>query len=214
MVVVHVHEPEAKIEILVDWLNVVSIIHGAAGSKFVKQLRGAHCHTEPIFRAIVVLYGQLTQSGQVDNIESDLQAEGDLFVDVDRKLMGLVQKFPPELQEIVHELRDAYYELDESVTTVASIRIHTLRTQSEVMEILDTLESGIAADSLLQNEASRTLMYASLILAGIFFVLIALLLTHGMVSPLVRFVELLQNRCNTKRNRVPCCFVPPHCYEL
>ncbi len=153
------------------------------------------------------LYGQLTQSGQVDNIESALQEEGKLFVDVDKKLLGLVQKFSPELQKIVHELRDAYYDLDESVTTVASIRIHTLRTQSEVMQILDTLESRIAAASLQQNEASRTLiadslslaqkditlMYASLILAGIFFVFIALLLNHGMVSPLVRFVELLQN---------------------
>jgi diguanylate cyclase (GGDEF)-like protein len=152
-------------------------------------------------------YGQLTDLGQADKIEAALREEGEHFAEVDRKLQGLEKIFPPEIQTIIHELRDAYYELDESVTTIGSIRIHTLRTQSEVMQILATLETLIAADSLQQNEASRTLMadslilarknitlmYVSLILTGIFFALIALLLNHGMISPLVRFVKLLQN---------------------
>ena len=153
------------------------------------------------------LYGQLTQSGQVENIETALREEGELFVVVDKKLLGLEKEFSPEIRKIIHELRDAYYELDESVTTVASIRIHTLRTQSEVMQILERLESRIAADSLQQNDAARTVMadslilarknitiiYGSLLLMGIFFALMALLLNRGMISPLVRFVELLQN---------------------
>ncbi len=153
------------------------------------------------------LYGELTHLGRPDRIEDILREEGELFAEVDKKLQALEKNFSPEIQSIIHELRNAYYELDESVTTIASIRIRTLRTQSEVIEILDTLESRIAADSLEQNEASRSLMadnltlarknitfmYVSLILTGIFFALIALLLNHRMISPLVRFVELLKN---------------------
>ncbi len=153
------------------------------------------------------LYGQLTHMTNVAEIETALVKEGELFADVDQKLHALEEKFPPQIQAIINELRDAYYELDESVTTIASIRIHTLRTQNEVVQILDSLESRIAAHSLQQNEASRvlmadslilaqkniTLVYVSLIVTGMFFALIALLLNHIMISPLVRFVELLQN---------------------
>ena len=179
------------------------LLHGVGPETFfvIQQLTSRTCLEHHRF------YGLLTQSGQINNIEATLRQEGELFVGVDRKLLGLEKRFSSEFQKIIHELRDAYYELDESVTTVASIRIHTLRTQNEVIEILDTLESSIAENSLQQNEASRTLMadslslaqknitlmYGSLILTGIFFTLIALLLNHGMITPLVRFVILLQN---------------------
>ncbi|MEN8189384.1 MAG: GGDEF domain-containing protein [Thermodesulfobacteriota bacterium] len=151
------------------------------------------------------LYVNFIFSGQIDTIEAALQKEGTLFTEVDRKLLKYEQQFPGQIQKLISQLRNAYYELDEAVTTIAAIRIRILRTRSEVMEILNTLESEIAEKSLQQNGASRTLMadslilarnnitvlYSGLILAAISFALIALLLNRRLISPLVHFVELL-----------------------
>ncbi len=152
-------------------------------------------------------YGYLTSSGQMNEIETALNDEGELFTKVDKELQEFGKQFSSKNQAIVDELRNAYYELDEAVTTIASIRIHTMRTQNEVGQILNAIEARIATHSLQQNEAAQTLtaeslilarknitlMYGSLILTGIFFILIALLLNHGLISPLVRFVALLKN---------------------
>ncbi|MEN8198711.1 MAG: GGDEF domain-containing protein [Thermodesulfobacteriota bacterium] len=153
------------------------------------------------------LFVSFIQSAHVENIETALQKEGELFVEVDSTLLQLAEEFSPDVQAIIHELRDAYYELDESVTTIAAIRIRTLRTQSDVVDVLDELEARIAEGSLQQNKVSQTLMadslmlarknitimYSGLILVAVFFAVIVLLLNRGMIAPLVRFVELLRN---------------------
>ncbi len=143
---------------------------------------------------------------QGEHLKQTMEEVALMFAEADRQLAAIAENLPPDQQKRMKKLRDAYYELDEGVGTIAAIRIITTETQNKIDTVLDTIKDAIARNSLSQHEASFSLVNKGLELAKTNIVLLIVSLACGtllffvtvfslnqsVTRPLVKFVELLR----------------------
>ena len=188
--------------------QAISVIMASISQQFppslFKQLypiasrtRGAHHR----FYVSSVVAGQSSaiKAGK-DQITAVIEEAGKQF---DQVAQGL----PREQQQKVRELKEAFYWLEESSTTVAAIRLTTVQTEAEIVNAVDKLKDAVAKNSLDRNTTSFSLMENGMDLAqqnilflAITLVLLALLffftsyiISRNMIEPLMDFISLLQN---------------------
>ena len=175
----------------------------AAGSDFFFQIRSI---TTEAFLKHHHLYNTTILTAEPENLQRATQEYGELFETIEKKLKKIALQLSPDQQQYVKELQQNFYELDETVSTINSIRTVTLETKADIEQMIVAIKTDIAASSIAQaKESSRTmssvlglarnnliLMAISLVLAAFLLALIAFLLNQSMVKPLLAFSEMLQ----------------------
>lgn len=146
-------------------------------------------------------------SGQITQIKSAQEKISQLLVDIESKLALISEKLPDDQKDKIKRLKDSFYWLDEAGTTVAAIRLTTLKTEIEIVSAIDRLKNDIAENSLERNSDSFQLiqdglriarhdilfLVGSLMSLALIFIITSFLISKIMITPLVGFVTMLRN---------------------
>jgi len=65
VVIIHIQISSAEEQVFVNRLNIVGIIDTSSGRELIKEIRSAHCHTEPVLRSFIILK---TDLGHVERL--------------------------------------------------------------------------------------------------------------------------------------------------
>jgi len=174
-----------------------------SGSKFFFQI---HDITSEAFLKHHHLYNTTILTAEPDNLQRATQEYEELFDTLESKLEKITLQLAPDQQQYAKELQQYFYELDETVSTINSIRTVTLEAKADIEHMIVAIKTDIAASSIAQaKESSSTmssvlglarnnliLMAISLVVAAFLLALTAFLLNQSMVKPLLAFSEMLQ----------------------
>jgi diguanylate cyclase (GGDEF)-like protein len=191
--------PEAEERLGADILAAQESLPAEVFSEvFILYSKGIRSHQKIYVSSLI--------SGRISQIEANLEKLSTILGRVDEQLALINKKLPSEQQAYVQKLRDGFYWLDEAGSTVAAIRVVTLKTEKDIIQTVSALETATAQDSLGKNTESFLLtkqglamarknalflMSVMLLLAGL-FILTSVYISRNMIQPLVDFVGLLR----------------------
>jgi len=152
------------------------------------------------------LYNTAIQTTEPGNLERASQEYDEMFDKLEGELAKLKKDLPKTSGKLADDLQQAFYELDETVSTINAIRAVTLSTKLELLQMLVSIKSSIATASIVQAQHSARTMNAvltlaknnlvimsiSLVASALLLGLIAFFINQSMVKPLLAFSSLLQ----------------------
>jgi diguanylate cyclase (GGDEF)-like protein len=129
-----------------------------------------------------------------------------MFLTIENRINELEKHLPGESSGALKKFQNAFYELDESISTVIAIRRVTLETKNDVNSRLSSLRTAVADASLDQAnilaELTRSgmdflknnLLAISVIMVtmAVLGAITALFLSRTMVKPLIAFTNMLK----------------------
>ena len=152
------------------------------------------------------LYNTTLLTTEPENLQRATQEYRELFDTIEQKLQKLSPQLKPKQQQHIKTLQQSFYELDETISTINSIRSVTMETKVDVEQMIVAIKTEIASDSITQAEQSArtmtsvlelahnnlTLMGISLVLAAFLLIFIAFFINQSMVKPLLAFTDMLK----------------------
>ena len=152
------------------------------------------------------LYISVILTDNPDNLNLASQEYDQLFTHIEKSIAKISSKLPPGNSARIKNHQSAFYELDESVSTIIAIRRVTLETHNEININLATLRDAVTEDSLTQanflallTQSGLTFLKNNLITMTVIMIVLAflggvtaLVLNQTMVRPLIDFTTLLQ----------------------
>lgn len=152
------------------------------------------------------LYNTIIQTTESGNLQRATREYDELFEGIEKKIGELSLQLKPEIRTYADDLQQSFYELDETISTINSIRAVTLATKSDIEQRIVSLKSNIAVGTIAKAQASSSsldtvmttarnnliIMTISLVAVAFLLVFIAMFFNQVMVKPLLAFSDMLQ----------------------
>ncbi len=152
------------------------------------------------------LYISVILTDNPDNLDLAAQEYEQLFSHLEDTITKISKKLPSGNSLRIKKHQSAFYELDESVSTIIAIRRVTLETHNEININLASLRDAVTDDSLTQanflallTQSGLTFLKNNLITMTVIMIVLAflggvtaLVLNQTMVKPLIDFTTMLQ----------------------
>ncbi len=158
------------------------------------------------FRQIRPLYMNGILNGQPHELTETKQKISILLASLKKELQLLSQDLDHNQSRYLSNFIDLFYELDESIATVAAIRERVVDSEKEVVDLFHALKMQLAEISIAHNKETMSLAdrglklatnYVFLLFAALgvvtFFCIVAYtFMANSILSPLVSLINLLK----------------------
>ncbi len=207
-----------KLEIRMESLRKNDAIALSAGTAIQQKLENkTQCaankscleavkHASEVYRAVQPLYITGILHTQPKDLQESRTEISNALAELDGHLHKTFSTLPTTQSLYLANLQELFYDLDDSITTVAAIRQRVIDSEQEVLSHSKSIKNLLATSSINQSQKAVDLaeqglhlatsyvylMFASLGVMTILFVVLSAFMSRSIIAPLVVLVDLLK----------------------
>jgi diguanylate cyclase (GGDEF)-like protein len=163
-------------------------------------------HAGEIFRTVQPLYITGILQTQTKEIQETRTEISQYLAELDGHLQKTIPSLPTAQSLSLTNLQELFYDFDDAITTVAAIRQRVIDSEHEVLSHSKTIKNLLAGASIAQSQKAVDLaeqglklatsyvflMFASLGVMTVLFLVLSSFMSRSIIAPLVVLVDLLK----------------------